>query len=145
MVSRGHGPECVDALLAKARVLLRAGESDDARVHVISVLRRNAVDHDALRMLVMIRARKNPAQGLLMRWNLWLEFMEPSQNVAWLVGAFVVARVSVQVATDLGWHTLAATVNALWYACVGYTWIAPFFLRQMLKRERADIDLDDDY
>ncbi len=141
----GINPECTDALLAKARVLLRTGNLDDARHHIIAVLRQNAVDRDALSLLVQARARQNPALGLFMRWNLWLEFMGSTRTIAWMAGLYVATRLASQIALDLGLAQVASALDLLWLAFCGYTWVGPVILRRMLVRELGNIQLNEDY
>lgn len=138
-------PEHGDALLAKARVLLHAGEVDDARVHVIAALQADATDADALRLLVAVRARHNPVLGAWMRWSLWTETMSPGKRVAWLVGMLVGCRLLAQVFSDLGLPRLSGFVQTAWLAFVAYSWVGPEVFRRLLRRELADVQLDDTY
>ena len=137
--------ECSDGLLAMARVLLVEKQLDDAREHVVAALRNNAVDDEALRLLVVIRARQNPILGVWMRWQVWLETMHDGKRVAWLVGLLVGTRLLAQIFVDLGLPSLASAVRTVWLAFVAYTWIGPVVFRRMLERELRDVELDDEY
>lgn len=138
-------PENPEALLAKARVLLAEGDTADAREHVVAALRSNAADPDALHLLVLVRARANPALGVLMRWSVWMETMRPGRRVAWLVGLLMASRLLTLVFTDLGWPTAANVVRYAWLAFVAYTWVGPLVLQWQLRRELREVSLDDDY
>lgn len=137
--------ESGDALLAMARVLLLEGQVDDAREHVIAALRSDATDDEALQLLVAVRARKNPALGLWMRWNVWMETMHEGHRVAWLVGLLVGTRLLAQIFTDLGLPVLASAVRTAWLAFVAYSWVGPVIFQKLLERELRGVRLDEDY
>jgi predicted Zn-dependent protease len=138
-------PESHDALLAMGWVRLHQADVADAREHAAMALHQAPNDDESLRLLIAIKARKNPFLGLWFRWNLWMSTLGDRRGVIVLVAAFMIYRVLAAIAEDFDREDVAAAIRYLWLGLVAYTWVAPVVFRRMLEKEIARIQLHDDY
>jgi Flp pilus assembly protein TadD len=138
-------PEHVHANVLMGYALLRSGRRREAREHAIAALRGNPRDRSALGLLVACKLRQNPLLGLWMRWMLWMTTRGASGQIRILIGLYLGSRALSYACTDLGYRQAADAVSWIWLVFVAYSWFAPLWFAQMLRRETRTVQLNAEY
>jgi tetratricopeptide (TPR) repeat protein len=136
-------PENQSALTAMGHVLLLKGEVANAREHAVLALQADPTHPPALQLLVSIKARTNPLLGTWWHYAVWSNRMGTTRSIVVLIVAFVLYRISVLAARDLGHETLATSINLVWLALVVYSFIGPTIFQRALRKELANVSLKD--
>jgi tetratricopeptide (TPR) repeat protein len=138
-------PQNADALLVMGHLLLREGKVRDAREHALLVLRGNAMHEGAVGLLSAVKARESVVLGLWWRFNSFFGAGPPARRVLMLVGLYILYRVGVMVAGDLGYAGAQLPLVAAWLAFCVYTWTGPVLFQKQLDRELAPAKLSEKY
>jgi tetratricopeptide (TPR) repeat protein len=134
-------PENHSALVAMGWALLLRGDKAGAREHAIEALRADATAPDALALLTSIKTRSNPLLGAWWHYATWLERIGPTRSVIVLLAAFVVQRLAVIYAEQIGEAGLATGISVAWLAIVVYSFVGPVLFRKALQRELESVEL----
>lgn len=141
----GTEPEDPDALVLMGQVLLRQGRTEEAREHAVWALRKDPSDRGALILMSSVKARKNPVLGLWWRYSAWMGALGEGRAIFVLLIAFVLYRFSVITAGHMEHEGLAGMLQMVWLGIVAYTWFGPALFHRSLRRELADVRLDDEF
>ncbi|MGE0548253.1 MAG: tetratricopeptide repeat protein [Kofleriaceae bacterium] len=138
-------PEDVDANVVAGLIDLVRGDDASAEQHARFALGQSSTDRGALRLWCAIRARRSPLLGIWWRFNAWISLRRESQQVAMLLGSFVIAQIAVIVASAFDLDTLEAALRYAWLGLCAYTWIAPVVFRRMLEHDLGTVTLDPEF
>lgn len=133
-------PDDIETILLRGRMALRDGDVDEARNNVMWALQQDATDHAALHLLAQIKMRKNPLLGLWWRYAIWMERFTTLQRWLLVIGLYVAWRfLFASVAVVLG--PLAILLALAWLVFCVLTWIGPWLLNRMVRRELKSVEI----
>jgi Flp pilus assembly protein TadD len=138
-------PADLEAHVVAGYIDLARGDAASAEQHARFVLGQDATDDDGLQLWAAIQARRSWLLGAWWRWNMWASLRDERRQVALLIGMFVVARIAIIIADELGHDTLSNVLGLLWLGCCAYTWFAPAMFRRMLARSLGTVRLDPEF
>lgn len=138
-------PENAQALVVMGHLLLYAGHVQEAREHALSVLQNNALHEGAIHLLCAVKARQSAVLGLWWRFNTLLSGGSITRRVVLLIGAYLVYRVAVLAAGDLGYASAALPLNLVWLGFCIYTWVGPAIFSRQIAKELAPARLGANY
>jgi tetratricopeptide (TPR) repeat protein len=138
-------PENVDALLAMGEIRLQQGNTAEAREHALLILRQNADDEAAIRLLASVKARESLLLGLWWRINSFFGTGSIMRRVVALLAMYLAYRVGVLVLGDLGYAGAQLPLSLLWLGFCVYTWVGPTLFQKQLARELEPARLEPKY
>lgn len=138
-------PEHVDGLVLMGHIHLLRGDGAAAREHALWALRLNAEDSDAIRLLAEIKARRSWFLGLWWRWNSWMGRHGENSQILLLLGAYMVYRITRQVAADAHNPQLGDMLSLVWLGLCIYSWFGPAIFRRSIERELQPVKLEKDF
>ncbi|MGE3544770.1 MAG: hypothetical protein AB7L28_12605, partial [Kofleriaceae bacterium] len=138
-------PDDVDANVVAGLIDLVRGDVAAAESHARFALGQSSTDRGALQLWCAIRARRSRILGIWWRINAWISLRRESQQVALLLGSFVLAQIAVIVAGAFELDTLERMLRYGWLGLCAYTWVAPALFRRMLERDLGTVTLDPEF
>lgn len=138
-------PQDDEALQVLGWAVLRQGRTDEAYEHALWVVRNAPTDSEAMRLLMAVKARRNPLLGLWFRFSMFVGGGSGRRTVLLLIGMYLGIRLLSLVLADLGYPAAASAVTYAWLAFCVYTWVAPTVFQRMLRKELEQVKLKPDF
>lgn len=138
-------PADTDAHIAAGTIALVRGDLGEAEHHARFALGQDATDRDAFELWCSIKARRSWTLGLWWRFNAWVSLRSETQQIALMIGTFVVARLAIILAGALDLEALERALDLAWMGFCAYTWVGPAVFRRMIANELGTVRLDPNF
>jgi tetratricopeptide (TPR) repeat protein len=134
-------PHDVDAHVAAGLVALHDWRLEEARAHALTALAQAPSDPDAVRLMAMIRIRRNPVMGAWLIWGLFMTRVgKLPHRILWNL-SFNYASMVVIIVIAVSAPLLGAALFAVWLIFRFMTMIGPYLLERMVRRELKQVEI----
>jgi tetratricopeptide (TPR) repeat protein len=134
-------PNDVEAHIAAGLVALHEWRLPDARVHALTALSQAPSDPDAVRLMAMIKIRKNPLMGAWLVWGLFMTRVgNLPHRIFWNL-SFNYLSIVVIASIAISAPVVGTILFAVWLVFRFMTMIGPHLLERMVKRELRQVEI----